>query len=321
MIMLLTVLLAIPLYLLPGYIVLWMCNIRGMNQWTRLFFSLCISLVIVPVAFIFWGNFLHFIPGLVPYLILTAFLAVLGGILRLHKKRPVIRFPELDFPIAKLEKILAWAVIIFFTLITSLPGIGMFLQGDKTLTISPYDSVWHLAFLVSVARTGIPPAHYFFPTLKLFYYYASWIYPSILGNLPFLHVPLVRALVLHAFIQTFAFLGLIYFFLSYNFKRWWVRLMGLSFFTFMGGFDLFAGLPAMKYEAWQSTVGWLISNLQIAQFSTWYEWVPQHVAGGMAFLLGLLLIKNLKMSPVVRSAALGFLLSFCFLSSTFVFVS
>lgn len=83
--------------------------------------------------------------------------------------------------------------------------------------VFPWDETWHLAQLTSVARTGIPPQHYLFPTLRLSYYYASWIYPAIIGNLPVFQVSLARAMAIQAYIQVFAFLGAVYCFLRYNF--------------------------------------------------------------------------------------------------------
>jgi hypothetical protein len=320
--LILTVILAIPLYLIPGYLVLWLCNMRGMSRWSRMFFSLCVSLVIVPVSFIFFGNKFNFIPGLFSYLLLIMFLLALGLILRRLKRRPMIQMSEIASPALTVEVIVAWVAIFLYAILANLPRVAMFVQGAMTLRITPWDETWHLTQLVSVARTGIPPAHYFFPEIRLVYYYASWIYPAVLGNMPFIQVSLARAMAVQAFIQTFAFLGLVYYLLLYNFKTWWVRLMGVSFFTIMGGFDLFATLPSIKLvDTWQSRVGWLVSDMQISQFSTLFAWVPQHMAGGMAFLLGLFLLKNIKTTAVLKAAILGLLFSFCFLTSTFVFFS
>jgi hypothetical protein len=320
--LLLTVLLVIPLYLLPGYLMLWVFDTRGLGQWTRLFLSLCTSLVVVPVSFIFVGNVFHFIPGLFSYLFLLVFLVVLGLALRRLKRRPLIQMPEMPSPASKVELIVAWVAIFLYAIICNLPRLAMFVQGEMTLSMGTFDETWHLAQLVSVARTGIPPAHYFFPDIKLVYYYASWIYPAVLGNLPFMQVSLARAMAIHAFIQIFAFLGLVYCLLRYNFRTWWVRLVGLSFFSIMGGFDLFVLLPTIKnIDWWQGNVGWMVSNIEITQFTTLYAWVPQYLAGGMSFLLGLLLMKNLRAAWPVKAVVLGLLFSICFLTSPFVFIS
>ena len=151
----------------------------------------------------------------------------------------------------RLEK---WGVVIFlalFAAVINLPRLLMFFQGGNVMELGPYDENWHIQQLVSVARTGIPPYNYFFPSIHLGYYYGSWVYPAILGNLPILEVSLMRTMAIHAYLQIFAFLGLVYVLLQVNIRHSWVRLAGICFFTIMGGFDLFAKLPGVDdVEYW-----------------------------------------------------------------------
>ena len=319
--LLIPILLAIPGYFLPGFLVFEMLDVRNLTGWDRFFFSLCTSLILVPTAFILVGNVFHFIPGPLSYLILIVGLLGLGLVFRLFHIRPVIRFPVAS-PVSTIEKIAAWSAIFLFAAVANLSRLAMFVQGAQTVDLGTYDESWHLAELVSVARTGIPPMHYFFPGISLVYYYSSWIYPAILGNLPVFHISLARAMALHAFIQIFAFLGLVYYFLVYNFKNWWVRLIGISFFTIMAGFGLFANAPSIiGPESWQSQARWLSASIPIIPFTSQYAWVPQDIAGAMAFLFGLLIWKNIKASLPICSVITGILLAFSFTSAFFVFLS
>jgi hypothetical protein len=198
----------------------------------------------------------------------------------------------------------------------------MIFKGGQALDLGPWDESWHISQLISVARTGIPPSHYFFPSIRLGYYYASWVLPAILGNLPgVLSVSLLRAMGIHVFIQIFTFLGLIYVILQYNCKWVWVRLAGISLFTVMGGFDLFASLPQVDtIDWWQTNAQWLIGKIQISQFPTLYILVPQHLAGGMVLLLLIFIYKNTNLTVFLKLASTSILLAFCFMTSPYVFL-
>lgn len=319
--LILTIAITIPLYLLPGYLVIRLLDVRGLERRDQFFFSLCISLVTVPTLFILVGNLIHFIPGLTSYLVLTVLLFALGLVLRRFNRRPVIEVPGFSST-PLVEQIVVWTYIFLYSAFANLSRVAMFVQDFHTLNVGTFDETWHLAELVSVARTGIPPAHYFFPTIQLVYYYAAWIYPAILGNMPIIQTSLARAMAIHAFIQIFSFLGLVYYLLRYNFKDWWVRLIGISFFTMMSGFGLYAAAGHLTMaQWWQGIVGWLVSDMQIHPFTFAYAWVPQHIAGGMAFLMGLLVWKNFEASPLTKSLVTAFLLAFCFTTSFFVFLA
>jgi hypothetical protein len=316
-----TVLASIPLYLLPGYLVLRLFRMERPNIWDNFFYSLCISLVIVPTSFIAIGNVFHFIPNLTSILILIIFLFLLGLVLNKTNRRPLIQVPDTNRASAW-EKFFVWFFLFLFTAFANLSRIAMFVQGTQVLDVGTFDETWHLDQLVSVARTGIPPAHYLFPTIKLVYYYASWIYPAIIGNLPILQISLARAMAIHSYIQIFAFLGLIYYLLLFNYRDWWIRLIGVSFFTVMSGFGLYAAAPnTTMAQWWQSAVGWLSSDMQIHPFSFAYAWVPQHIAGGMSFLLAVIVWKNTITTPLIKSTITGLLLAFCFTTSVFVFLA
>ncbi len=320
---LLTILIAALLYLLPGYLLLQLVDLH-VDRTTRFFIALCLSLIIVPCVFIAVGNIYSFIPAGLPWLILV--LTIIAGvvIVIVRRSRLVINAVTAGgVPGAanRWEKVIAWGWIAIFPLVALLPRLDMFIFGGSTRDVGTWDETWHLAQLVSVARTGLPPQHYLFPSISLSYYYGSWIYPAVVGNLPWFEVPLSRAMAIQAYVVTFAFLGIVYCYLLANYRKGWVRLAGLAFFTILGGFDLYASLtnPA-NAEWWQGTVGWLVSGFQVSQFVTLYAWVPQHVAGGIAFVFTLLVWKNSSAPPVLKGALTALSLAFCFTTSPFVFL-
>ncbi len=324
-------LVAMLLYLVPGYLLLlWVDfpSLRGVNRWLVV---LCLSLVITPFSLITVGNLVHIQASLWAWLILVIILALGAFWLKRTNRQLKVHFirdpgsSQVDtLSTSRLEK---WSVFIFialFAAVINLPRILMFFQGSNVMELGPYDENWHIQQLVAVARTGIPPYHYFFPSIRLGYYYGSWIYPAILGNLPGLSVSLMRTMAMHAYIQIFAFLGLVYVILQVNIRRPWVRLVGMAFFTFMGGFDLFAKLPGIEsIEFWIRDPGWLklgTTTMQISQFATLYIWVPHHLAGGMVVLLLVLLYKNLDLQLWLKLALTGVLFGFCLTTSPFVFI-
>jgi hypothetical protein len=325
------VLVAIALYLVPGYLLLlWvdLPSLRGINRWIV---ALCLSLVIVPYSLITVGNLVHIQASLWAWAILVIILAVgafwLKRANQLHKVRFVLN-PGSDevasITSRRIERVSIIVFIVLFSALVNLPRVLMFFQGSNVMELGPYDENWHIQQLVAVARTGIPPYHYFYPPIHLGYYYGSWIYPAIIGNLPGLSVSLMRALAMHAYIQIFAFLGLVYVILQLNIRRPLVRMAGMAFFTVMGGFDLFAKLPGIEsIEFWIRDSSWLANGfmrMQISQFATLYMWVPHHLAGGMVVLLLVLLYKNLDVSWWVKLGLTGMLLGFCLTTSPFVFI-
>ena len=314
------------LYLVPGYLLMeWIYfpALRGLN---RFLVALSISLVIVPTSFITVGNLVRFQPGLWPWLALVLILAFGALVLHRRRRRPhlgiVMRGQDIRSP-SRLEHLGVVAFLALFAAAVNVPRLLMFFQGSQAMELGPWDETWHIQQLVSVARNGIPPTHYFFPSVDLGYYYGSWIYPAILGNLPLSPVSLMRAMSMHAYLQTFAFLGIIYLLFQFNLRFPWARLAGVAFFTSMGGFDLFARQPAVdNIEFWLRDPGWLSGSaiMQISQFSTLYTWVPQHLAGGMVVVLMILLYVSIDSPIWLKLICTGVLSGFFLTTSPFVFI-
>lgn len=313
-------------YCAPGYALLSLLGIRGIGRMGQVLLAIPVSLVIVPYVLVVVGSVFPLLPS---FWMLAAFSLVLfaGAILRRHwttEKWLGFLPRNAGAPSARpIEWIGVSAFILGFSALVGLPNLELFVHGDQALTSGTWDSFWHIAELTSVARSGIPPVHYFFPDSPLSYYYWSWIYPALLANQGLLRVPLERAYAIHVYVQVAAFLGLCYFFLRQNLSRPLGRLSGLGFLTIVGGFDIFAALGQAKggSEWWQKSVPWLVSQNQISSFATIYMWVPQHLAGGLAFVLALLLWRNARGRAETRWAGLGILFAFTLGTSAFVFMA
>jgi hypothetical protein len=315
-------LLVVSAYSLPGYLVTRLIDVRGIDRWSRAVLAIGLSLVLVPYIFVTVGNLRPFLPGLGALLILVALL-VLGRLLLRGRRRPVLEFVHLgEEPPGRsnvVEILLVTGFILAFAAITNMPRLGMLVLGDQTISAGTWDEHFHLAQLTSVARSGIPPRHYLLPDLDLAYYYWSWIYPAALSNQTVLAVPLARAMAVHAFVQDATFLFLVYLLLRLNIRGRWGRWAGLSFVTVFGGFDFFVTMS--ESEWWQAAVPWLRSGNQISQFATLYMWVPQHVAGAMAFVLALILWRNVRGAVGLRIGGLAVLLSFMLGTSPFILLA
>jgi hypothetical protein len=316
------ILLSAGVYCLPGLAIQRLIHLKGIGRGGQVLLSVPISLVAVPICLVIVSHASSFIPFYWMVLAISGLLACAGWCLRRVHRRPELtirgRNGNASSPSLR-EWILVSGFILFFALLVNLPRLEMFVHGDQSSVAASWDEYWHLSELTSVARTGIPPQHYLFPDISLVYYYFSWILPATLANQSLLSVSLARALAWHGFLQALAFIGLAYFFLRQNTKTRLGRISGLSFFTFVGGLDYFVTLRQVEW--WQTDVEWLVSRNQISSFVTLYLWVPQHVAGGMAFLLGLVLWRNIRGSIPIRIALLGVLFAFMFGTSVYVFIA
>jgi hypothetical protein len=317
----LTVILLTPLLFgLPGFLLLEALAIRGIGRGARAVLSVTASLVIVPLYFVILSNFIPMRPNFYTVLPLLLLLGA-GAVLRRKSIGRIAIRSRITEPIGKKEIGLGWFWVIGFSLLINLPRLDFFAGGSLAAWGISGDEYWHLCELVSVAGSGLPPRHYFFPDLALVYYYWSWIYPALLSNLhPQWFAP-ARSLVMQAWMQTFAFVGLAWLLLRWNVRSSWGRVFGLWAITIAGGFDYFASRSLVKYEDWQLRVPWLASTNQVSSFPNMYMWVPQHIAGGMAFLLGILLWRNVRAPGWVRGILLGVVAAFCLGTSAFVFLS
>ena len=315
------VLLSAVLYLAPGLSVLSLLDLGPVPLGRRLFAGLCVSLVVVPYGYLVASLFGHVTPHSIHLVVVSVAFGLVGAVLRNRRLRPQLSLaPPVARP-TRLESLVVWALLLAFAALANIPRLDMFLAGGATRSIPLWDETWHLAQLVSVARSGIPPDHYLFPTVRLAYYYSAWIYPGISGGAS-IGLSLARAMAIHSWVISFAFAGLAYLILQRLVRTAPARLLGMSFFTILGGLDLFASLPSIsQIDWWQARASWLVSHQQISQWITLYEWVPQHLSAGALFLMGLWLWRSLPDGSTIRNAALAALLGLSFSTSPFVFAA
>jgi hypothetical protein len=309
-------------YILPGGLVLAALRPKELHRWEWVFLSTAISLVIVP----FYFSVLSLIS---PIRISIAWLAPLVLILGLVAVFQARRTGQPLFSlrnrhtaqISRADRLLSVGWVVLFSILICLPRLNFFWMGNSASWGGSGDEYWHLAELVAVAFSGLPPAHYFFPDLQLAYYYWSYIYPSLLVNIAPLQFAPARVLALHSFVEVLAFTGLACMLLQRNFGSRLARWFGLWALTIAGGFDFFVTMNLAKYEDWQQQAAWLISKDQISSFPTLYLWVTQHISGAMIFLLGILIWRNLRSSLWLRIVAIAVLAAYGLGTSAFVFLS
>lgn len=309
-------------YILFGWIILWALDLGSLRKPHRFFWAMVASITFIPVSMIAFSGFVSFVPGPAALLVLVGPILVVGFVLRRLGKRPTLALKRTyasappHFP----EHLLAIGWILSFALLINLPRFDMLLRGAETVFVNPPDDHWHMAQLISMARTGLPPRHYYFPQIDLVYYFASWMLPAILGNIPLAGFSLARSMAIHTILQTAVFLGVCWYFLALNVRYKWARLAGLAFFTLAGGLDLLVhfGVPV---EEWQSKVPWLVSQNVILQFADQYLYIPQHVAGAMAFVCGLILWRNGQATLALKVFLSAVLFAFAFLTSPFIAAS
>lgn len=319
-------LICIVAYFLPGYAALSCIELDGIGRLNRLLLALPTSLIIVPFLLVAASDFVAFVPALWQLLALSLLLGLCGLILRARRRVARIKVFSRN-PDGLRESRQEWVLVLgfcaVFAAITCLPRLDALLQGDLASTVGPQDASWQVARAVSVARSGLPPSHYFLPDLKLVYYFWSEVYPALLSNQPLIHVSTAQAVTIATWFQTLAFLAVFYTFLCLNFRSLFARIGGMLLTTVMGGLDLFAtlGNGLADREWWQTTVPWIANGFQISSPITWFVWVPQHVAAAMAFVICLIVWRNVRGSNLVRSVAIGLLFAFAFGTSAWVFLS
>jgi hypothetical protein len=309
-------------YWIPGAALAALVEWRGVSRLTRLLAPFALSIVVTPVALAFPSLVVSYKPNLWILGGISAALFLAGGILARAGKRPILDLrPRVGTPPSRRETILGAAFLFLVALMAVLPQLHLILNGSDVGTAVLSDTYWHVAEVTSIARSGIAPAHYLFPDLPLLYYFYSWIYPAVLATLPVIGGSLTRLLSLHAAINLSVFLGVLFFFLRMNLRSAKSRGFALVFLTLAGGFDFFLSPSLSSHEWWQATSPALVSLVQIPSMLTTFMTEPQHLAGATAFLLLLLLWRNLRGSLAVRGALAAVAAAFLFGTSAFVFLS
>jgi hypothetical protein len=309
-------------YWLPGAALAALVDWRGLGRWVRWLAPFALSIVVTPVLLALPTWFGSYQPNLWILAGFSAALFLAGGLLAHAKKRPVLGLRSRSVqPPSRRETVLGAAFVVLVTALATLPRIHMILNGGEINSAVLTDTYWHIAETTAIARTGIPPKHFLFPDLPLLYYYWSWIYPAVLGTLPALGRSLLRLLNVHATVNLLVFLGVLYAFLRLNVSSAKTRWFALIFLTVAGGFDFFTQPSLLTHEWWQNTSSALVSEVQVPALLTNFFTEPQHIAGATAFLLILILWRNVRGSLLARGLLAAVVAAFLFGTSAFVFFS
>ena len=316
-------LLILAAYWLPGVALRDLVAWRGLGRLGHGLLPVPLALIGVPLVFNTAAALVPFRPTLTGLAILTAALFALGALLRWRRWQPVLQF-RARVGATRPRPVETWGVALLLTLVAALamlPRLHLLVRGSDVSTTVISDIYWHLSELTSIVSSGLPPRHYLFPDSPLVYYYWSWIYPATLASWPLAGQSLARVLTIHAFVNLLSFLGVAYALLRAAIRPWGARLAGVAMLTVVGGFDYFTGPGATLHEWWQSGAAWLVSGTQIPSLLTSYMWVPQHVAGAMAFILILLLVRHVRGGVALRASLIALAAVFMFGTSTFVWIS
>jgi hypothetical protein len=309
-------------YWIPGAALASLVEWRGAGRLTRWLAPLALSIVVTPVALAFPSLAISYNPNLWILGGVSAALFLIGFFLARLGKRPVLDLrPRNANSPSRREVILGSAFLILVVGMAALPQLHLILNGSEVGTAVLSDTYWHVAEVTSVARSGIAPSHFLFPDLPLLYYFYSWIYPAILGTLPAIGQSLTRLLSIHSVINLSVFLGVLFFFLRMNLGSARSRGLALVFLTIAGGFDFFLSPGLSSHEWWQALSPALVSEVQIPSMLSTFMTEPQHLAGATAFLLLLILWRNVRGDLVVRGMLAAVVASFLFGTSAFVFLS
>jgi hypothetical protein len=309
-------------YWIPGAALATLVEWRGASRITRLLAPFALSIVVTPVALAFPSLAVSYKPNLWILSGVSAALFFIGWLLARLGKRPALDLrPRSGNPPSRREGILGTIILVLVALMAVLPQLHLILNGSEVGSAVLSDTYWHVAEVTSIARSGVAPAHFLFPDLPLLYYFYSWIYPAVLAGLPTIGQSLTRNLSIHAAINLFVFLGVLYFFLRMNLKSAKSRGFALVFLTLAGGFDFFVAPSLSSHEWWQAWTPALVSLVQIPSMLSTYMTEPQHLAGATAFLLLLILWRNVRGDLAVRGMLAAVVASFLFGTSAFVFLS
>jgi hypothetical protein len=310
-------------YWLPGAALRGLVEWRGLGRLTYALLPVPLALVGVPIAFSSAAALVPFQPSLFALAILSAALFALGSLLRRRRWQPALEFRPRTGA-TRPRALETWAVgllLVGVAVLAMLPRVHMLVYGSDVTTTVISDTYWHLSEVTSIASSGLPPRHYLFPDVPLVYYYWSWIYPATLATWPLEGQSLARLLTVHTFVNLLSFLGVAYALLRASVRPWGARLAGVAMLTLVGGFDYFTGPAATLHEWWQAGAPWLVSGTQLPGLLTSYMWVPQHLAGAMAFLLIAILVRHMRGSLAWRAALAVLAAVFMFGTSTFVWLS
>jgi hypothetical protein len=280
------------------------------------------TIIAVPFLFSMISFFQHVIPAPPLMFAVCLGIAVIGLLIRKFGAPPVIHIQSRQGAsrVSRKEWILIPILIVLLVAFYNLPRVSALWDGASAQIIGSWDTHWHLEELVSVAKTGLPPAHYFFPDIQLGYYYWSLVLPAIVVNQTLVSITLAQALAIHSILQGIVCMAITYWMLRLNFAKPGSRILGFVFLTMTGGFDYFVNSNQDVIENWQRTVSWLISRNEIAGLPDRYSSTPQHLAGFLALLLAVIVLRNIQTGGIIKTGLIALFGAFILGTSPTIFI-
>lgn len=240
-------------------------------------------------------------------------LALALGLAWLNDRRPLPSRPPEPLVGRRRQGLLLGALLAILGLALLLP----YLEGRGPAGLYPVEMAdWfkHYGVAWSIRHTGLPPADIFFygdPNRgPLSYYYFFHLTTAALDALHGGPSSIYISFVLLTLVVTLCLALLLYLLALRLFQAVGPALAGLLFATLVGGLDIipiipysferfkqkFPGIPptpAAIFLAADHVDGWTPATyLRLNSLYVHYLWVPQHVAGLLAFVLGLYLFRE-----------------------------
>lgn len=293
-----------PLFLLiPGYVLGWATNLLQFRQrtlLTRTLLAIVLSISICPILTYLSARFFSFVLVLCLYAITwVAFvwLAAVGlrrqNLASWHARLRASRLCQVSLLI-----ILIWAATSTLSLIDLQAGQQLY------FSYTSYDYHKHMAMTNTLLRNGVPPANpYFAPghPVELYYYYFWYLLCSLVPRLGGATTGPRAAVMAGTIWCGTALMALVTLWLRFlsprpphtsAAKR---SIVGIGLLL-VSGLDVIpsVGLSLLTLAA---SRGWLYADIEWwnEQITAWMGavlWVPQHVAGLVACLTGLLLLRT-----------------------------
>jgi hypothetical protein len=287
----------------PGYVFGWafdLFDFRKRHSFTRYIVALALSVAFSPILF-----FLAYrlVSGNFALLLLLAFIiGFIRIILRSPKEPGVQPSPEIEVKLQRLRRAALWAGgvwSIFVVVFLSDWQVGNRLY----FTVISYDYTTRVSVIDAITRTGVPPLNpSFYPghPVKLTYLYYFWyILCSIVDQIGGKWVTARTALIASAAWSGLALAAIIGFYLQQrktqsSLNLWRQALIGSSCLL-ISGLDI---LPVTLYT-FSYGFGWMWGDIEHwnEQITAWLGsvlWVPLHINGLIAAIVGLLLFLDAR---------------------------
>jgi hypothetical protein len=315
--------------LLPGYVIGWIFNLFRFRErllFVRVLFSLVLSISICPILIYLPYRL---VSVTLVWLMLIAFVIVFIWLIMLESRSGFSQNKILE-P-GRLKRYQVWALIIggmwVVFCILMLADIQL---GDRLyFNIIGLDYTTRVAVIDAITRTGVPPVNpgYYpgHPELLTFLYYFWYIVCSLIDQIGGMWVDSRAALIASAAWCGLGLMATIALYLRLRNpggvrKTWRSAFMGIGLLL-ISGLDVIPVAIFWVVVRPTSAALWFNGdmeqwNVQVTAWLGAIQWVPNHVAGLIACLTGMMLIQSLKdQESLGRRVVVGILTGLCFASA------